>query len=262
MSEKKRLGELLVGSGLISEETCSQALKMQVGGTRRLGRILVKMGAITSDQLLETLAAQFEQPIVDIEKEYSTTAQGALPRYLCRKYEVFPLGCEQGNILRIAMSDPSDNVAVADIEHYTGKAVQPCLARQSDIQNAINRHISISWRDVFNPQSYTRYAKIVSSIALVLVLIVAGFTYRFYIESKYGTVTRSADTTIYKNHDLMVGIERTGKATLLGRATHASGYYSISFDSPAALIRFIDTKKEDLSSNQYEWAKWAASQPF
>ena len=57
----------------------------------------------------------------------------------------------------------------------------------------------------------------------------------------------------------MVGIERTGKATLLGRGAYANGYYSISFDSTAALIKFIDSKKNDLSTDQYEWAQWAAS---
>jgi hypothetical protein len=259
MAAKKRLGEILIDSGLITEETCSRALRMQVGGTRRLGRILVKMGAVTSDQLLETLANQFDLPIVDIEQEYTPAAKALLPRYLCSKYEVFPLGVEEETVLRLAMADPSDNEAVIDIENYTGKAVQPCLARQSDIQRAIARHIGLSLRDIFNPQSYTRYAKMVSSFALVLIIVVAGFTYRFYVESKYGTVTRTADATIYKNHDLMVGIEQTGKATLLGRGAYANGYYSISFDSTTALEKFVESKKNDLSTNQYEWAKWAAT---
>ena len=259
MSAKKRLGEILIDSGLITAETCNRALRMQVGGTRRLGKILVKMGALTSDQLLETLATQFELPIVDIEQEYNPEAKGLLPRYLCSKYEVFPLGLEGKTVLRLAMADPSDNEAVTDIENFTGKAVQPCLARQGDIHEAITRHVGLSLRDIFNPQSYTRYAKVASSLALVLIILVAGFTYRFYIESKYGTVTRAAETTLYKNHDLMVGIERTGKAMLLGRGAYASGYYSISFDSTAALMKFIDSKKNDLSTDQYEWAQWAAS---
>lgn len=39
MSEKKRLGELLLDAGLVTQEAVDRALKMQVGGTRRLGRI-------------------------------------------------------------------------------------------------------------------------------------------------------------------------------------------------------------------------------
>lgn len=257
---KKRLGELLIHSGLISEEDCNRALRMQVGGNRRLGRILVKMGAITSDQLLETLAAQFELPIIDIEQEYRPLTHGLLPRYLCSKYEVFPLGLDRDTILKVAMADPSDSEAITDMENFTGKAIQPCLARQADIHRAIKRHIRLSVGDIFNPQSYTRYAKIASTFALVLIIVIAGFTYRLYTQAKYGTVTQTATTTIYKNHDLMVGIDRSGKATLLGRGAHAEGYYSISFDSSAALAKFVENKKDDLSTDQYEWARWAVSQ--
>jgi len=260
METKKRLGEILIDAGLITEETCTKALRMQVGGNRRLGRILVKMGALTSDQLLETLANQFERPIIEVEKEMTTEALSLLPRYLCKKYEVFPLAVEQETILKLAMADPSDGEAINDVENYTGKAVQPLLARQMDIHAAIGKHIRLSFRDIFNPQSYTRYAKVASSLALVLILIVGAFTYHFYMESKYGTVTRTETATIYKNHDLMVGLEHSGKATLLGRGAHATGYYSVTFDSKEALARFIDTRKGDLSSAQVEWAHWAVRQ--
>ena len=85
MSEKKRLGELLIDAGLITAEDLNRALKMQVGGNRRLGRILVKMGAISSDQLLETLSSQFQLPIIDPDKEHEPSTKNLLPRYLCSK---------------------------------------------------------------------------------------------------------------------------------------------------------------------------------
>ena len=257
MSEKKRLGELLIEAGLISQEDCRRALKMQVGGHRRLGRILVKMGAITSDQLLETLASQFEMPIIEIDKEYSPEALKTLPRYLCRQFEVFPLALEGSHILKVAMADPSDSEAINDIETYTGHAVQPCLARQADIHQAIKRYTRVSIKDIFNPHSYSRLAKVASLVALFLTVIVAALTYHFYIQQKYGTITRTADSVIYKNHDLMIGFERSGKATLLGRGAYAGGYYTITFASRDDLGQFLDNKKGDLSSSQYAWAQWA-----
>lgn len=259
MSEKKRLGELLIDAGLLTQEQCTQALKMQVGGNRRLGRILVKMGAVSSDQLLEVLSSQFDQPIIDIEREMNPTVHGVLPRYLCKKYEVFPLALD-GRILKVAMADPSDTEAINDIETYTGYAVQPCLARQADIQLAIKQHIRRSIRDIFNPQTYTRYTKIASVAALCLTIIVAGLTYQLYIQTKYGTITHTADAVIYKNHDLMIGFEQSGKVTLLGRGSHATGYYSITFDSSDPLAQFITLKKNDLSSDQYEWTQWVLAQ--
>ncbi len=259
MSEKKRLGELLLDASLVTPDTLDRALKMQVGGNRRLGRILVNMGAITSDQLIDILSQQFQLPVIDPEQAFSPDAQGLLPRYLCKKFEVLPLGFDGNHILNLAMTDPSDNEAISSVEKYTGKAVQPCLARLSAIQKAINRHSRLSWQDFFNPQSYTPYAKAASVLALVLVLIVAGFTYRLYNQAKFGTITRTGTATLYKNLDLMVGVEHSGKATLLGRGAHADGYYSITFDSIAALEKFVDAKKNDLSSAQYEWVRWASS---
>lgn len=259
MSEKKRLGELLLDANLITQEVLDRALKMQVGGTRRLGRILVNMGAISSDQLTDILSQQFQLPITDPEVAYTPAVQGVLPRYLCKKFEVLPLGFEGETILNLAMTDPSDSEAISSVEKFTGKAVQPCLARLTDIHKAINRHTRLSWSDFFNPQSYTPYAKAASALALVLVLIVAGFTYRFYMQSKYGTVTRTNDAVLYKNLDLMVGVEHSGKATLLGRGAHAEGYYSITFDSVIALEKFVDAKKNDLSTAQYDWVRWASS---
>ena len=93
---------------------------------------LVKMGVITSDQLLETLASQFELPIIDVEQEYDPAVKGLLPRYLCTKYEIFPLGLDRETTLKVAMADPSDSEAITDMENFTGKAVQPFLARQAD----------------------------------------------------------------------------------------------------------------------------------
>ncbi|MGI6656353.1 MAG: hypothetical protein ACOX5Z_05950 [Desulfobulbus sp.] len=260
MVEKKRLGELLLDAGLISDENLSKALRMQVGGNRRIGKILVQMNLITSDQLLEVLSSQFQLPIIDPEEEYSPSAQGILPRYLCCKYEVLPLDINNDNVLRVAMADPSDSAAIADIESFTGKAVQPCLARQADIHRAIKRHTRLSASDIFNPQSYTRYAKIASTLALIMVCLVAVFSYKAYVNAKYGATSQTETAVIYKNHDLMIGIDRTGKATLLGHGAYASGYYSISFDSKADLAQFLENKKNDLSSAQYEWTQWALSQ--
>ena len=257
MTEKKRLGEVLVEAGLISEETLHRALKIQVGGIRRLGRILVKMGAITSDQLLETLSAQLQMPIIDPENEFALQGRKVLPRYLCRKYEVIPLDYEGETIVKVAMADPSDAVAIVDIENFTGRVVQPCLARQADIHRAINRFTTLSLTDFFNPHNYLRYARVASTLALILILVTAGLTYRFYHQAKYGTVTRTGATVMYKNFDLMVGKDPSGAVTLLGRGAHASGYYTITFDSPAALAQFLETKKEDLSSEQYQWLQWA-----
>ena len=95
--------------------------------------------------------------------------------------------------------------------------------------------------------------------ALVLVVALTTFANRINTLATYGRITRTATEVLYKNHDLMVGIEQGGTTTLPGRGAHASGSNAISFDSPAALAKLAEQKKTDLSSEQYEWLQRAVA---
>ena len=91
MAAKQLLGKLLIEQNLVSRDVIDSALRVQVGGNRRLGHILVRMKAITADQLAETLAKQLDIPITDISQKFSQETSGIIPRYLCRKFSVIPL---------------------------------------------------------------------------------------------------------------------------------------------------------------------------
>ena len=92
MADKKRLGDLLVDSKLLTKTDLDKALRLQVGGNRRLGYLLIKMGFISEEQLHSVLSKQMDLPIVKVKKEFSSEVGTILPRYLCRKYSVIPLG--------------------------------------------------------------------------------------------------------------------------------------------------------------------------
>jgi hypothetical protein len=254
--EKKRIGELLLEAGFITDDQLQQALRIQVGGNRRLGRIFLQMKAITADQLQAVLSSQLKLPIVDIEKEFDVGIRKIIPRYLCNRYSVLPLGMVNDQILKVAMTDPSDTEAIMGIEHLTGKAVEPCLARYEDIIAAIKKHIPFSIQDLFSPDLSAMIAKAAAGIALVLILGLGILTYQFYTQAKYGSITKTAESTLYKNLDLMVGFAANGNVTLLGRGAHAAGYYSITFSSRDELNRFLDGKKNDFSESQWYWVQW------
>ncbi len=55
----------------------------------------------------------------------------------------------------------------------------------------------------------------------------------------------------------MVALNADGKINLLGRAAYADGYYSIAFNNPAILKRFIEKRQKDLSDKQQKWLSWA-----
>lgn len=260
MTGKKRLGDLLLDSGLITEEELEKALRLQVGGNRRLGYLLIKMGFISEDQLHSVLSEQLDLPIVRVENEFDPTVKRFLPKYLCTKYSVIPLSLGANNTLKVAMVDPSDSEAVADIEKYTNKLIRPVLASKSDISANIHSRIPWTLSDVFNPQTSTWLTGVIAGIALILIIITATQFYQERQQDLYGQVTKTPEATRYENHELILGFN-DGRVTLLGHGAYSSGYYSVTFDSTQSLEKFINSKKDDFSARQYEWLQWAMKNP-
>ena len=260
MATKQRLGEILVQKGLVTPSEIDQALRLQVGGNRRVGYLLIQMGFITGDQLLEALSDQLDVPIIAIKDQFSPASKKILPRYLCRKYSVMPLSLEKNKVLNLAMINPLDDQAIADVEAFSGMAVKPVLARETDISSSINKFVPFSVKDIFNPQVYGRAAKAVSVIALLLLLAIGYFMQQNIQTEKFGTVSTVGNSTIFKNHDLMVGVEESGKVSLLGHGAYSKGYYSVSFNSIESMDAFVERKKKDFSEKQSDWLDWVVTQ--
>ena len=260
MSSKLRLGEILVQQKLVTQDTIDTALRLQVGGNRRLGSILVRMKEITADQLAETLAQQLNIPIIIIDDKFTSEVKKTVPRYLCRQYGILPLALKANNILQVAMSDPSDENAISDLEHYTGKAIEPFLARQSEIDREINRRIPLGMKDFLTPQTNIWATRAIAALALILVCGLGLFTYDHIQKTRYGTVSTTATHVLYKNHDLILGVDKSGKISLLGHGAFANGYYSVSFKTSKELKSFIESRKNDFSEDQLTWLEWAIDQ--
>ena len=215
------------------------------------------MKVITDDQLAETLAGQLGISLCNIDEQFSPEVRKTVPRYLCRQYSVLPLAIKSNNILTVAMANPADEEAVNDIEHYTGRVVEPLLARYSDIDREITKRIPFGVQDVFSPRRSTNFTRIGIAVCLFLVILLGGVTYKYIHNATYGTVSVTADATLYKNHDLILGIDKQGRFNLLGRGAFANSYYSVSFTDPMVLRAFLDSRKKDLSDKQKSWLDWA-----
>lgn len=260
MAEKLLLGEILKDQNLVSQATIDTALRVQVSGNRRLGQILVKMKAITADQLAETLAEQLDTPIIEIDEKFSPQVKKILPRYICEQYGVLPLTLKDNNILEVAMSNPSDQEAITDLERYTDKVVEPFLALDSQINKAIKSKIPLSSKDFFTPKNFTLTTRAISTIALVLVCVLGYLSYSNFQNNRYGTVSTTESHLLYENHDLILGVDKTGRVTLLGHGAFSRGYYSVSFDNIGVLQAFLRSKEKDFSKKQREWLDWAVNQ--
>lgn len=260
MNTKPLLGELLVEKSLVPQSVINQALKLQIGGNRRLGYILVRMGAISDDQLADVLSDQLDIPIIDIASTISTDVRKAIPRFLCKKYGVLPLHKKENNVLAVAMANPSDLEAITDLEHYTGSVIEPHLARHSDIDREIPRRVPLAFKDIITQQVNIMTNRAIACIALACVIALAIYTYNYIDEVKHGTTLTSDEMVLYHHHDLTLAVFKEGGYSLQGRGAFASGLYKAEFTNLRQVDSFISQRERDFSRNQKEWLQWAVEQ--
>jgi type IV pilus assembly protein PilB len=135
-----RLGEMLVKSKLITEEQLKKALSQQSTGGGRLGSNLVKLGYISEEDITSFLSKQFGVPSINLAHfEIDASVIKLVPAETAQKHMVIPIN-RKGNALTVAMADPSNVFAIDDIRFLCGFKVEPVVAAESSIRNAINKH--------------------------------------------------------------------------------------------------------------------------
>lgn len=105
---RKRLGDLLVEEGIISEHQVEEALGHQKSTGRKLGDTLIQLGFLTETQMLTFLSQQLNVPLIDLSRaNVDVDAVQILPEVHARRLRALVVG-RQGDTLRVAMSDPAD----------------------------------------------------------------------------------------------------------------------------------------------------------
>jgi len=123
-----RLGDLLVSHGLITRDQRREALQRQKQTERRLGEILVEQGTLTRDELNWALGNLLGVPYVELEASMvDPELTRSVPADLLRRYQAVPM-IQVGNELTLAMADPTDSQAIADIGAVTGTDVKVAMA--------------------------------------------------------------------------------------------------------------------------------------
>ncbi len=137
---RKKLGELLIDSGVITKEQLENALQNQKTSSKRLGELLVDEGIVEERQIVEVLEYQLKIPRIDfISFEIDPSVPGLITENLARKYCVIPVQRE-GSQLTVAMADPLNYNAIDDVAMYTGLMIKPAIALKSEILNSIDRN--------------------------------------------------------------------------------------------------------------------------
>jgi type IV pilus assembly protein PilB len=135
-----RLGDMLVKATLITREQLNQALQQQQTAGGRIGTNLVKLGFISEDDITSFLSRQYGVPSINLSHfEIDGSVIKLIPSEIAQKHQVIPIN-RTGNILTVAMADPSNIFAIDDVKFMTGFKIEPVVAAETSIKNAINKY--------------------------------------------------------------------------------------------------------------------------
>lgn len=138
--KKIRMGDLLVAAGAITEEELNSALDLQKEKGQKLGKTLVECGYISQELLIAILTQQLGVEYIELKGcKLEEEILKLIPEEVVLKYNVVPLGYDEmnPNVLKVAMVDPMDIMALDDLAIVTGSQIEPMLAMEEDVGEAI-----------------------------------------------------------------------------------------------------------------------------
>jgi len=140
-----RLGDILVKDSVISAEQLQQAIEFQKEHGGRLGTCLVKMGLVSDDDITAVLSRQYGVPSINLKfYEVDPAVIKLIPQETATRYQVVPLS-RVGSTLTIAMTDPTNVFAMDDIKFMTGFNVEPVVASETAIIEAIRKFYKLKF---------------------------------------------------------------------------------------------------------------------
>ncbi|HWP85322.1 MAG TPA: type IV-A pilus assembly ATPase PilB [Terriglobia bacterium] len=145
-----RLGDLMVKENLITQAQLNQALELQKKTGGRLGSCLVKLGIVSDEDVTTFLSRQYGVPSINLTYfEVDPDVVRLVPEDTARRYEIVPLS-RVGSSLTIAMVDPTNVFAMDDIKFMTGFNVEPVVASEGAIREAIDKFYSQAQGDALS----------------------------------------------------------------------------------------------------------------
>jgi type IV pilus assembly protein PilB len=135
-----RLGELLLREKRVTPAQLQEALTHQRTNGGRLGSTLVKLGILRDEDITSVLSRQYGVPSINLaEFDLDASIVRLVPLETANKYNVIPVG-RNGTTLTLAMTDPTNVFAMDDIKFMTGLHVEPVVASETAIRDAIAKY--------------------------------------------------------------------------------------------------------------------------
>ncbi|TAK68585.1 MAG: type II/IV secretion system protein [Actinomycetota bacterium] len=161
-----RLGDVLVAAGEVSEADLARALQLQASEPqprRRLGTVLVSLGLVDDRQIAAALARVHNLPVIGLDAtRLDRAAAQLIPRGAAERHKVLVLGWN-GRLLRVAVADPVDVVALDDVRTLAGAAgLDVSVAPESQIAAALET----VWSEAVDQAVYDEFLKEVTPEAV------------------------------------------------------------------------------------------------
>src|SRR5450759_5989856 len=135
-----RIGELLLKEKRITPVQLQEALNYQKANGGKVGLNLVKLGFVKDEEITALLSRQYGVPSINLgDFQIDQTVIKLIPAETAQKYQIVPLS-RSGATLTIAMTDPTNVFAMDDIKFMTGYNVEPVVASETAVTEAIRRY--------------------------------------------------------------------------------------------------------------------------
>ncbi len=134
----KRLGDMLLELGLITQDQLKEALEFQAKEKDRLGTILIKHNFITEGQLIDALRMQLGIEYIDLTKiDIAPEMSQYVPKNLAKRMNVVPVRISKDQLF-LAMADPLNFMAIEEAQRTSRKRIVPMIASEPAVKHAIN----------------------------------------------------------------------------------------------------------------------------
>lgn len=140
--EGRRIGELLLAAGLVTQQQLSTGLHEQESTGEPLGQILIRLGHLAETDLTQILSNQLSVAWVSLKHvDFTPELLCLVPAKLAERLELLPVHFrvdrEGQRILYVAVDDPTNVEALEEVSRATGMHVRPLIAPQSEIHDQI-----------------------------------------------------------------------------------------------------------------------------
>jgi len=138
-TDSEQLAQILSGAGVVDRHMLERARAIQQTQGRWLGSVLVELGAVGPEEIVNVLSNHLSLKTVDLSQvTYNAGALQLLPESMARRFGVVPVSYID-NTLHLAMVNPLDGLATDLIQARTGTRIEPLVATERDVRSAIDR---------------------------------------------------------------------------------------------------------------------------